>query len=173
MKRGANRDAVKKVCSAKDDAPIGEVVYEKDGYAIHKIDGEEHKVRTNAKHSSKLLVTQTNFLPAVRPKPLPLRQTLPRHQVRLLRRLLLPLLPPGATPLALPAKQQRRPSNTTTPEPSRRLLQQRENELGQQQSSLYSRLSALATQRSRPAAHGRFIRAGSARRTFRWTREAA
>jgi hypothetical protein len=37
---------VKKVCSAKDDQPIGEVVYEKDGYAIHKIDGEEHKVRT-------------------------------------------------------------------------------------------------------------------------------
>ena len=23
---------------------IGDVVYEKDGYAIHKIDGEEHKV---------------------------------------------------------------------------------------------------------------------------------
>lgn len=28
----------------KDDVPIGDVVYEKDGYAIHKIDGEEHKV---------------------------------------------------------------------------------------------------------------------------------
>jgi len=37
---------MKKVCSAKDDAPIGEVVYEKDGYAIHRIDGEEHKVRS-------------------------------------------------------------------------------------------------------------------------------
>jgi hypothetical protein len=30
---------MKKVCPAKDDAPIGEVVYEKDGYAIHRIDG--------------------------------------------------------------------------------------------------------------------------------------
>lgn len=28
----------------KDEAPIGDVVYEKDGYAIHKIDGDEHKV---------------------------------------------------------------------------------------------------------------------------------
>lgn len=35
---------VKKVCSLKDEVPIGDVVYEKDGYAIHKIDGEEHKV---------------------------------------------------------------------------------------------------------------------------------
>jgi hypothetical protein len=43
---------VKKVCSAKDDAPIGEVVYEKDGYAIHKIDGEEHKVRMNIWNAS-------------------------------------------------------------------------------------------------------------------------
>ena len=32
------------MCSMKDDVPIGDVVYEKDGYAIHKIDGEEHKV---------------------------------------------------------------------------------------------------------------------------------
>lgn len=38
-----------KVCSAKDEQPIGEVVYEKDGYAIHKIDGEEHKVRDQTK----------------------------------------------------------------------------------------------------------------------------
>lgn len=28
----------------KDEVVIGDVVYEKDGYAIHKIDGEEHKV---------------------------------------------------------------------------------------------------------------------------------
>jgi hypothetical protein len=28
----------------KDEVPLGDVVYEKDGYAIHKIDGEEHKV---------------------------------------------------------------------------------------------------------------------------------
>ena len=37
---------LKKVCSMKDEVPIGDVVYEKDGYAIHKIDGEEHKVCT-------------------------------------------------------------------------------------------------------------------------------
>jgi hypothetical protein len=35
---------LKKVCTMKDEVPIGDVVYEKDGYAIHKIDGEEHKV---------------------------------------------------------------------------------------------------------------------------------
>jgi hypothetical protein len=55
---------VKKVCSAKDDAPIGEVVYEKDGYAIHKIDGEEHKVCLNYKMGTllrkTLLVGTTN-----------------------------------------------------------------------------------------------------------------
>ena len=115
----------------------------------------------------------THILPAVRPKPLPLRQTLPRHQVRLLRRLLLPLLPPGATPLALPAKQQRRPSNTTTPEPSRRLLQQRENELGQQQPRLTPRLPALAAQRAGSNAHGRLVRPRPARGKIRWAGETA
>src|ERR1700761_4539820 len=34
-----------KVCSLKDEAPPGEVIYEKDGYAIHQLDGEDHKVR--------------------------------------------------------------------------------------------------------------------------------
>lgn len=115
----------------------------------------------------------THILPAVRPKPLPLRQTLPRHQVRLLRRLLLPLLPPSATPLALPAKQQRRPSNTTTPEPSRRLLQQRENELGQQQPSLHLGVSALAAQGPRTNAHGCVIRSRAARRAIRRAGETA
>jgi hypothetical protein len=43
---------MKKVCSAKDDAPIGEVVYEKDGYAIHRIDGEEHKVLLSERKAS-------------------------------------------------------------------------------------------------------------------------
>lgn len=28
----------------KDEAPPGEVIYEKDGYAIHELDGEDHKV---------------------------------------------------------------------------------------------------------------------------------
>lgn len=40
----ADECGLKKVCSMKDEVPIGDVVYEKDGYAIHKIDGEEHKV---------------------------------------------------------------------------------------------------------------------------------
>jgi hypothetical protein len=40
----ADEYGLKKVCSMKDEVPIGDVVYEKDGYAIHKIDGEEHKV---------------------------------------------------------------------------------------------------------------------------------
>ena len=34
----------------KDEVPIGDVVYEKDGYAIHKIDGDEHKVCYTASH---------------------------------------------------------------------------------------------------------------------------
>jgi hypothetical protein len=38
--------STKKVCAMKDEVPIGDVVYEKDGYAIRKIDGEEHKVWT-------------------------------------------------------------------------------------------------------------------------------
>ena len=99
---------MKKVCSAKDDAPIGEVVYEKDGYAIHRIDGEEHKVRTKRTKGflAELLVTHADYLIVIRAKPLPLRKTLPRHQVRLLRRLFLPLLPPSTTSLAPPAKQQ-------------------------------------------------------------------
>jgi hydrogenase maturation factor len=41
---GLTNVALKKVCPMKDEVPIGDVVYEKDGYAIHKIDGEEHKV---------------------------------------------------------------------------------------------------------------------------------
>lgn len=159
---------MKKACSAKDDAPIGEVVYEKDGYAIHRIDGEEHKVWTGKMVPNKLRVTRlTRVLPVVRAEPLPLRQTLPRHQVRLLRRFLLPLLPSSPTSHALlPAKQQRRPNNPT-PKPSRRLLQQRENELGQQQPSMYPGLPALAAQRPRSNAHGRLIRSRTARGEIR------
>ena len=115
----------------------------------------------------------THILPAVRPKPLPLRQTLPRHQVRLLRRLLLPLLPLNSTSLALPAKQQRRPNSTTTSKSSRRLLQQRENELGQQQPSLHPSLPALAAQGPRTNAHGRLVRSRAARRAIRRAGETA
>lgn len=34
----------KKVCPLKDEPPPGDLIYEKDGYAIYQIDGEEHKV---------------------------------------------------------------------------------------------------------------------------------
>ena len=50
-------NALKKVCSMKDEVVIGDVVYEKDGYAIHKIDGEEHKVW----HSHSWLFDRRNF----------------------------------------------------------------------------------------------------------------
>ncbi|KAI5363633.1 putative histone acetyltransferase domain, MYST-type, acyl-CoA N-acyltransferase [Septoria linicola] len=33
-----------KVCPMKTEAPHGEVVYEKDNYSIHRLDGEEHKL---------------------------------------------------------------------------------------------------------------------------------
>ncbi|EMC95843.1 hypothetical protein BAUCODRAFT_71885 [Baudoinia panamericana UAMH 10762] len=33
-----------KVCPLKDDAPPGEVIYEKDDFVIHEIDGEDHKL---------------------------------------------------------------------------------------------------------------------------------
>ena len=48
----ADECGLKKVCSMKDEVPIGDVVYEKDGYAIHKIDGEEHKVCMALYHRS-------------------------------------------------------------------------------------------------------------------------
>lgn len=35
----------KKVCPLREDSPPGELIYEKDGYAIYCVDGEEHKVR--------------------------------------------------------------------------------------------------------------------------------
>lgn len=38
----------------KDGMPIGDVVYEKDGHAIYKIDGEEHKVCINVASSVRL-----------------------------------------------------------------------------------------------------------------------
>ncbi|EME81042.1 uncharacterized protein MYCFIDRAFT_189326 [Pseudocercospora fijiensis CIRAD86] len=34
----------KKVCPLKSEAPPGEIIYEKDDYVIHKIDGEEQKL---------------------------------------------------------------------------------------------------------------------------------
>ncbi|KAK5124423.1 hypothetical protein LTR85_001640 [Meristemomyces frigidus] len=33
-----------KVCPLKDEAPPGDLIYEKDDYIIHQIDGEEHKL---------------------------------------------------------------------------------------------------------------------------------
>ena len=36
--------ASKKVCPLKDEVPPGDLIYEKDGYAIHQLDGEAHKV---------------------------------------------------------------------------------------------------------------------------------
>jgi len=41
---------MKKVCPLKDEPPPGEVIYEKDGYAIHELDGEEHKVGSSLDH---------------------------------------------------------------------------------------------------------------------------
>jgi GNAT superfamily N-acetyltransferase len=37
---------MKKACPLKDEAPPGDLIYEKDGYAIHQLDGEDHKVQT-------------------------------------------------------------------------------------------------------------------------------
>lgn len=44
----------KKVCPLKDDPPPGDVIYEKDDYAILQIDGEEHKVRLPSNASQPL-----------------------------------------------------------------------------------------------------------------------
>lgn len=65
---------------------IGDVVYEKDGYAIHKIDGEEHKV---CRPALLVVLSQNHFkltllLSALRTKPLTIRKALPRHQICLL-----------------------------------------------------------------------------------------
>jgi hypothetical protein len=72
-------------CEAKDEPPPGESVYEKDGLAIHEIDGEDYKVC--------LIYTENRTTPkaddfshaALRTKPLPLLQTLSGNQIRLLR----------------------------------------------------------------------------------------
>ena len=40
----ADLDFCKKVCPLKDEYPPGDLIYGKDGYAIHQLDGEEHKV---------------------------------------------------------------------------------------------------------------------------------
>ena len=69
----------------KDEVPIGDVVYEKDGYAIHKIDGEEHKVwHCISCFSNTDGLKLIRLLSALRAKPLTLRKALPRHKVCLL-----------------------------------------------------------------------------------------
>jgi hypothetical protein len=115
----------------KDEVPIGDVVYEKDGYAIHKIDGEEHKVWHCIINLSSQASKLTLSSPAICTKPFAICETLPRHQVRLLRRLLFSVLPLGAatTRLFITTKQWR---INITSKPSSRILQQREDELGQQ-----------------------------------------
>lgn len=42
-------DERKKVCPGKDEPPPGDLIYEKDGYAIHQVDGEETKVASQPK----------------------------------------------------------------------------------------------------------------------------
>ncbi|KAK5276203.1 hypothetical protein LTR16_011581, partial [Cryomyces antarcticus] len=85
--------------------------------------------------------------PALHAKPVALRQALPGHEVRLLRRDDLPLLP--ADP------EQREHADA----PGRRLLQQGEDELGQQQPGVHPRLPAVAAARPRAAADGHQLRA--------------
>jgi hypothetical protein len=129
---------------------------------------------------------------AIRAEPLPLRETLPRYQIRLLRCYHLPLLPArGARPCACycehrprrPTKshalrtvtylrrtrscccRRRRPNGTgrrggrkRKRRSSSRLLLEREDELGQQQSSLYPRISTMAETRAGPDPDGRELR---------------
>ena len=40
------------MCQLKEEPPPGYVIYEKDDYVIHEIDGEEHKVRPASRASS-------------------------------------------------------------------------------------------------------------------------
>ena len=52
----------KKLCKNKDVSPPGDLIYSKDDYSIHEIDGEEHKVSINHANghihfSSKLICT--------------------------------------------------------------------------------------------------------------------
>ena len=103
----------------KDGVPIGDVVYEKDGYAIYQIDGEEHKVSHTALPFPRHHLTSLARL-ALRAKPLIVRKTLPRNQIGLLRCQHFPLLhahSPGFWQQCSRAGD--------------RLLQQGENELGQ------------------------------------------
>lgn len=110
------------------------------------------------------------------PKPLPLRQALPRRQIRLLRCLLFHLLPPrprhrsrmrGPSRRSLPRQEahlsfllrrgcNRRPSQRRYQRvpTSHRFLLQRKAILGLQQPSLHPYLSTLATQRTWLYSHG-------------------
>lgn len=99
---------------------------------------------------------------ALHPKPLPLRQTLPRNKISLLRHNHIPLLPP-----LLP-----RSPNQKLKTPSRRFLLQRKTLLGQQQLSLHPHLPPLAKTRFRPNPHGRLLRTSKTRRPPRRSRKA-
>lgn len=66
-----------KTCSAKDEGPPGRLIYSQDLHAIYEADGEEHQASTLL--SLPLFLPPDLLLPALCPKSLPFRQTLPRQ----------------------------------------------------------------------------------------------
>ena len=110
--------ASKKVCPLKSEPPPGDLIYEKDGYAIYQIDGEEHKVSYTLHTVTKLDCLQAKLL-ALRSEPLAVRQALPRDQICLLRRQHFLILYLGIARLIW-----------ESPRSSDWLFQQGENELG-------------------------------------------
>jgi hypothetical protein len=143
-------------CEAKDESPPGESVYEKDGLAIHEIDGEDYKVCLMYKEDHTTPKAHGSVHLALRSKPLPFLKTLSGNQIRLFRREHFPLLHPRS-PAHHPRRESREPSRS-----SRWLLQQREDVLGQQQCGMHPRLSTLATKRTRTDLDSCLLRIGQA-----------
>jgi hypothetical protein len=137
----------------------GEIDEDKGHWEVWEVDGEVETVSSlpvEYLHDMWGFAMERKYandiISAILPKPLPLRQALPRQQICLLRRLRLQLFPPrlrspidSTVIITVPTKT---PTNS-------RVLLQRKTILGQQQPSLYLDLPSLAKEIPRFLAHGR------------------
>jgi hypothetical protein len=134
----------------------GEIDEDKGRWEVWEVDGEVETVSSfSVQHlhiAWVLVIRDANDINSViLPKPFPLRQALPRQQVRLLRRLRLQLFPPR---LRSPIDRPVITVPTKAPTNSRVLLQ-RKTILGQQQPRLHPDFPSLAKEIPRLLTHGR------------------
>jgi hypothetical protein len=113
----------------KDIVPVGKLIYDKEPYSVYEVDGDDQKVNVlfyPVNHYTEVVSLTLPPPTALLPEPLPLRKTLPRQQIRLLRRLHFSLL---SSRLYLSSEAWFRTVLLTSPS-SYRLLLQGEDELG-------------------------------------------